>query len=251
MFFGFREVNGLYPGVAPRISAYDRVATMFSPKGRLYQVEYASKIVEQGTLGIGMVYNKGVLFGADKNIVSSLVLPGSIEKLFKIDDHIGAISSGLVGDARRLIRIAREKAQENQMYYEEKIEVETLVKEISGIKQIFTQYAGMRPFGVSFIIGGINNGEKKLFETEPSGALAQYRAAAIGKNKAKAMEILEKKYNEKMPFDQAVKLAVSIIRQCKEKKESFSLNSLDFAFIEIDKEFERIPPKKLKSLLGK
>jgi len=234
-----------------KTSAYDRVATMFSPKGRLYQVEYASKIVEQGTLGIGIVYNKGVLFGASKNIVTPLVIPDSIEKLFKIDGHIGAISAGLVGDARRLIRAAREKAQENQMYYGERIEVETLVKEISAIKQVFTQYAGMRPFGVSFIIGGISNGEKSLFETEPSGALARYKAIAIGKNKAKAMEILEKKYSEKMSLGEAAKLAVEAIKQSKEKKESFSLGNLDFAFIEKDKEFERIPPKKLSSLLGK
>ena len=241
----------VYPGGAMKSSAYDRVSTMFSPKGRLYQVEYASKIVEQGTLGIGIVYNKGVLLAASKNIVSQLVIPESIEKLFKIDDHIGAISAGLVGDARRLVKIARERAQENQMYYEEKIGVETLVKEISAIKQVFTQYAGMRPFGVSFIIGGVSDGEKALFETEPSGALARYRATAIGKNKAKAMDLLEKKYSEKMQLQEAAKLAVDVIKQTREKKEPFLLNSLDFAVIEEGKEFERIPAKKLKSFLGK
>ena len=241
----------MFPGAMQRTNAYDRVSTMFSPKGRLYQVEYASKIVEQGTLGLGLVFSNGILFGASKNVVTSLVIPESIEKLFKIDDTIGAISAGLVGDARRLIGIAREKAQENQMYYGERIGVEALVKEISGIKQLFTQYAGMRPFGVSFIIGGISNGEKKLFETEPSGALARYRAAAIGRGKSKAMEILEKKYNEKMGLEEAIGLAVSVIKQCKEKKEPFLLGSLDFAVIEEGKEFERIPPKKLKSYLGK
>ncbi|MEM0359968.1 MAG: archaeal proteasome endopeptidase complex subunit alpha [Candidatus Diapherotrites archaeon] len=239
-------------GGAPKTSAYDRVSTMFSPKGRLYQVEYAAKIVEQGTLGVGIIYDTGVLFAAEKNITSPLLLPESIEKLFKIDDHIGAISAGLVGDARRLIKIARERAQENQMYYEEKIEVETLVKELSAIKQYFTQYAGMRPFGVSFIIGGYDGiNEKKLFETEPSGALAQYKATAIGKNKAKAMEVLEKGYNEKMSLEQAAKLAFEALKQSREKKEPISLNSLDFALIEDGKEFERLSQKKLKSLLGK
>jgi proteasome alpha subunit len=239
-------------GGAPKTSAYDRVSTMFSPKGRLYQVEYAARIVEQGTLGLGIIYSDGVLFAADKNITSPLLLPESVEKLFKIDDHIGAISAGLVGDARRLVKIAREKAQENMMYFEEKIEVETLVKELSAIKQYFTQYAGMRPFGVSFIIGGYDGAnEKKLFETEPSGALAQYKATAIGRNKAKAMEILEKDYNEKMALEQAVRLAAEALKQSKDKKEAFSLNSLDFAFIEDGKEFERISQKKLKSLLGK
>jgi len=241
----------LIPGASPRSTAYDRVATMFSPKGRLYQVEYASKIVEQGTLGIGLVYKKGVILGANKNIPTKLVIAPSIEKLFKVDAHIGAISSGLVGDARRLVRIAREKAQENSMYYEEKIEVETLVKELAGIKQVFTQYAGMRPFGVSFIIGGVDFKGKHVFETEPSGALAEYKAIAIGKGKKQAMELLEKKYNEKAGLEEGIKLAYEAVKHSLEKKEPFSINNLDFAFIEEGKEFERIPVKKLKSILGK
>lgn len=232
-------------------TAYDRAATMFSPKGRLYQVEYASKIVEQGTLGIALIYNKGVLFGAEKAITSSLMLPESIEKLFKIDDHIGAISAGLVGDARRLIKIAREKAQENMIYYEEKIDVETLVREISSIKQIFTQYAGMRPFGVSFIIGGTNDGRKRIFETEPSGALAEYRAAAIGKNKKKAMDLLERKYSEKLSLEEGIRLITSIIKQCKEKGETFNKENLEFAYIEEETPFTRISGKDLRSILGR
>ncbi|MBU0662078.1 archaeal proteasome endopeptidase complex subunit alpha [Candidatus Micrarchaeota archaeon] len=160
----------MYPG--SQTSAYDRVATMFSPDGRLYQVEYASKIVSQGTLGAALKYADGVLFAADKKVGSKLMIPDSVEKMFKVDGHIAAVSAGLVGDARRLVQIARQKAQENVMYYDESILVETLVKEVSNVKQIFTQYGGMRPFGVSFILGGVDNTGKRLFETEPSGALA-------------------------------------------------------------------------------
>ena len=232
-------------------TAYDRAATMFSPKGRLYQVEYASKIVEQGTLGIGLVYSKGVLLGAEKAITSSLMIPESIEKLFKIDDHIGAISAGLVGDARRLIKIARELAQENIIYYDESIDVEKLAKEISSIKQIFTQYAGMRPFGVSFIIAGVNNGKRRVFETEPSGALAEYKATAIGKNKKKALDLLEKKYSEKLSLEDGIKLIASIIKHCKEKGEAFNINNLEFAYIEDKVPFTKLTSKELKSALGK
>jgi len=88
--------------------------------------------------------------------------------------------------------MARQKAQENIMYYDEPISIEALVKEISNIKQIFTQYGGMRPFGISFIIGGVDVSGSRLFETEPSGALAEYNAIAIGKNKEKAMDRLRK-----------------------------------------------------------
>lgn len=236
---------------AKMASAYDRAATMFSPKGRLYQVEYASKIVEQGTLGIGLVYANGVLFGAEKAITSNLMIPESVEKLFKIDDHIGAISAGLVGDARRLVKIARELAQENMIYYDELIDVEYLAKEISSIKQVFTQYAGMRPFGISFIIGGINNGNKRIFETEPSGALAEYKATAIGRNKKKAMDFLEKKYSEKIGLEDGIKLIVNTIKQTKEKNEAFEINNLEFAYIEDGKPYTKLGAKELRAIVSR
>jgi len=240
----------MYP-MNRRSSAYDRVSTMFSPDGRLYQVEYASKIVEQGTMGTAIVYDKGVLFGADKKIVSRLILPDSVEKLFKVDDHIGAISSGLVGDARRLVQIARKEAQENKMYYEEKIEVETLVKRLSAVKQLFTQYAGMRPFGVSFIIGGVDDSGKRLFETEPSGALAEYTAIAIGREKKEAMKLFEKDYKENLPLEEGIDLIMRALQKGLDEKEKLDVNRLDFALIEEGTKFERIPKQKLKSILGK
>jgi len=240
----------MYP-VSQRSAAYDRAATMFSPDGRLYQVEYASKIVAQGTLGIGMIYDSGVLFGADKKVPSRLALPDSIEKMFKIDEHIAAISAGLVGDARRLVQIARQKAQENTMYYEEPIQVELLVKEISNIKQIFTQYGGMRPFGISFIIGGIDETGKRLFETEPSGALAEYKAIAIGKGRNEAMAFLEKEYSDNMTFDNAISLSLKALQKGLDEKEKISADRLDFGYIdEKKKRFNKIPKEKLKSFLG-
>jgi len=240
----------MYPG-SRKSSAYDRVSTMFSPDGRLYQVEYASKIVEQGTLGVGVVYNNGIIFGADKNVSSKLLKAASIEKIFKVDHHIGAISSGLVGDARRLVQLARKEAQENRMYYEEDIQVETLVKQISGIKQLFTQYAGMRPFGVSFIIAGVDETGPRLFETEPSGALAEYMAITIGKGKKEAMKLLEKQYKEGLSFDGAIALVLEALRKGLGEKEKLDVNRLDFAFVERGRAFERIPKQKLKSVLGK
>ncbi len=230
---------------------YDRVATMFSPDGRLYQVEYAAKIVGQGTLGVGIRYADGVLFGADKKVPSKLLLPESIEKLFKIDDHVAAVSAGLVGDARRLIGIARNKAQENIMYYEEAIQIETLVKEVSNVKQVFTQYGGMRPFGISFIIGGVDDTGARLFETEPSGAMAEYNATAIGKNRGKAMELMEKQYKEGMTLDSAVALALKALKAGLDEKETLDYNRMEFAFIDAGRKFKKISAEKLKSYLGK
>src|SRR3989338_1974594 len=156
---------------------------MFSPDGRLYQVEYASKIVSQGTIGVAMKYKDGVVFGAEKKVPSKLLLPDSIEKMFVVDKHVAVVSAGLVGDARRLVGVARNKAQENQMYYEEPIGIEVLVKEISNIMQLFTQYGGMRPFGISFIVGGVDNSGRRLFESEPSGALPSTWPSPSGKER--------------------------------------------------------------------
>lgn len=233
------------------MAGYDRVATMFSPDGRLYQVEYASKIVSQGTVGVGLTYPEGVLFGADKKVSSNLLIPESIEKLFLVDDHIGAVSAGLVGDARRLVEIARQKAQENMVYYDEPIHVETLVKEVSSLMQAFTQYGGMRPYGVSFIIGGNDETGSRLFETEPSGALAEYKAVAIGSKRNEAMNVFEKEYSESISYQEALRLMLKAIEKALPENESMDYKRLDFAKIVNNNKFEKIPNEELKSLLGK
>ena len=232
-------------------AGYDRVATMFSPDGRLYQVEYASKIVAQGTIGAALKYSDGIIFGADKLVSSRLALPESIEKMFKIDDHIIALSAGLVGDARRLAGMARQKAQENVMYYDQPIGVEALVKEVSNINQLYTQYGGMRPFGVSFIFGGVDSTGKRLFETEPSGALAEYSAIAIGRNRDKAMQFFEKNYKEEMSFDSGVTAILKAMKASLPEKQKLDYKNLEFAYIDRKKEYSKISNEVLKGYLSK
>ncbi len=223
---------------------------MFSPDGRLYQVEYASKIVSQGTMGVACKYSDGLLFGAEKKVNSRLLIPESVEKMFVVDDHILAISAGLVGDARRLVGIARQKAQENRMYYDEAIQIENLVKEVSNIMQVFTQYGGMRPFGISFIVGGIDRTGKRLFETEPSGALAEYHAIAIGRNRNKAMDLFEKDWKENLSRDAAVRLCVKGIESGLEEKEKLEVKRLEFIYIDSAKQFKPISQDEIKSILN-
>ncbi|MCR4368776.1 MAG: archaeal proteasome endopeptidase complex subunit alpha [archaeon] len=239
----------MYPVSQP--ANYDRAATMFSPDGRLYQVEYASKIVSQGTMGVACKYNEGIIFGAHKKVPSNLMLPESVEKIFPVDDHIVAVSAGLVGDARRLVGIARQKAQENKMYYEEPIQTETLVKEISNVKQVFTQYGGMRPFGISFIVGGVDQTGKRLFETEPSGALAEYHAVAIGKNRNKAMEFFEKEWKENISRDAAIKLSLKALEHGLDEKEKFDVNKLQFMVIDTNtRKYSSVSKEELKAVMS-
>ena len=140
-----------------QMMGYDRAITMFSPDGRLLQVEYAKKTVRQGSTAIGMVCKDGVLFVTDKRIIDKLVVPESVEKIFQIDDHIGATASGILSDARVLIERAQLKAQQHKVTFDSPIDTLSIVKDMCNIKQICTQSGGLRPFGVSILVGGIDN----------------------------------------------------------------------------------------------
>jgi len=192
----------------PRQEAYDRAITIFSPEGNLYQVEYASKLIARAAPGLGIKYKGGILLGGVKFLPTKLMVPQSLEKIFKVDDNIYAVSSGLAGDARFLIDIARELAVYNWQVYDEPIQISYLVKRISAIMHEFTQSGGVRPFGVSLIFGGYESSEStfKLFEAELTGAYAEYKAIAIGSNADKVMDLLEKKYNDNLSKKEALSL---------------------------------------------
>lgn len=199
------------------VMAYDRAITVFSPEGRLYQVEYASKIIERGTPAMALKYKEGILLLVDFNFDSKLLVTDSIEKIFKVDDHIYFISAGLAGDARKLSENAREFAAENKFLYDEQIEVSTVSKKVATIMQVFTQYGGMRPFGVSFIVIGKDELGYHIFETEPSGAVAEYSALAIGRGKQKATTLFEKKYTQNMSYENGLELLKETIQDIYEK----------------------------------
>ena len=189
-------------------AGYDRALTVFSPDGRLFQIEYAREAVKRGTTSIGIKSKDGVIFAVDKKIKSKLIESSSVEKIFKIDEHIGTASSGLVADARRLVDIARQQAQINRLNYHEPISVTGLAKYIGDLEQMYTQSGGIRPFGISLIIGGVSDGECKLYETDPSGALVEYKATAIGLGRDKALDLFEEKYEDDLSLEDAIDLAI-------------------------------------------
>ena len=223
-----------------QVMAYDRAITVFSPEGRLYQVEYASKIIERGTPAMAVRFKEGIIYLADFNLDSKLLISESIEKIFKVDDNIVLLSAGLAGDARRLSQIARESAQENRILFDEEIEVATLAKKIASVKQIFTQYGGMRPFGVSFIFVGKDDSGFHLFESEPSGAIAEYSAIAIGRKKQKVMEFFEKKYKDNLTEKQAINLIIDALKLTYDKQK------LDLTKIKIFKLDKKITQLNIK-----
>ncbi len=198
--------------------AYDRAITVFSPDGRLFQVEYAREAVKRGTTALGIIYKDGVMLAIDKNIESKLLKGESIEKIFKIDDHITIATSGLIADARRLIDDARVTAQQEKYTYDEPIDVEVLTRELCDLKQAYTQFGGARPFGAALLIIGIDDTGKHLFETDPSGAFRELYASSIGSGKKEADEILEKEYTPDISKEDAIALALKIFTKVGDKK---------------------------------
>ena len=228
---------------------YDRSITMFSPDGRLLQVEYAKKTVKQGSTAIGIACKDGIVLVCDKRITSKLLVPEAIEKMFRIDDHIAATASGIISDARVLIDRAQVKAQQHAVTYDTKIDVLSIVKEICDLKQICTQSAGLRPFGVSLLVGGVeDDGTIKLFLTEPYGLYFQHYAAVIGEGDAEIFPILEKRYKPGITLDEGLKLGLSLMKEF--LKTEFNFERMVVAYINnTDKRYTKLSDDDMKKLL--
>jgi proteasome alpha subunit len=192
----------------PQSMGYDRAITVFSPDGRLFQVHYAQEAVRRGATVMGLKSKEGIALIVDKRISTKLLEAQSIEKIFKIDEHIGAASSGLVADGRVLVERVRIEAQVNRLTYEEPITIECLAKKVSDHIQKTTQYGGTRPYGSALLIAGIDDSGQRLFETDPSGALYEYKACAIGANRNKVMEMMEAQHSVEMSLNDAIILGI-------------------------------------------
>ncbi|SEQ35655.1 archaeal proteasome endopeptidase complex subunit alpha [Natrinema salaciae] len=228
--------------------AYDRGITIFSPDGRLYQVEYAREAVKRGTASIGVRTNDGVVLAVDKRVPSPLLEDSSVEKIHKADDHVGIASAGHVADARQLIDFARRQTQVNQLRYGEPIGVETLTKEVTDHIQQYTQVGGARPFGVALIVGGIQNGEPRLFETDPSGTPYEWKALAVGSDRGELQTFLEENYDPEADLDGGIRLALDALASVNEG--SLLPNEVGLATIDVETEsFEQFDQDRIQSHL--
>jgi len=223
---------------------YDRAATMFSPEGHLLQVEYAEKAVRLGSSSIGMVCSDGVFILADKRNDDVLVVPDSAQKIYEIDNHIIASVAGLVADARVLIEKVQVLAQQNRMTYDSPIEPELIIKEISTLKQQFTQYGGARPFGVSVMVAGIQNHKGRLYNSDITGNYYEYFANAVGEDDTEIKDILREKYKKDLTLKKGVDLAVEAMKKVKGDK--FKIEKFELSYLENKKEeIKRVEGKKI------
>ena len=198
--------------------AYDRAITVFSPDGRLFQVEYAMELVNRGATILAIRCAGGVVIGAEETI-DPLEESEYSWKIFKIDDHVGAAIVGLSSDARILIDQARIHAQSNKLTYDEPIDTEVVTKRICDIKQLYTQHAGVRPFGVSMIFAGVDKSGSRVFGTHPSGTYRGYKARTEGAGRETVFNILKEEYKEEIVLKDCTKLVVKCLVKALEARQ--------------------------------
>ena len=221
---------------------YDMTPTMYSPDGRIYQVEYAIETVKRGAIAIGLQAKDGVVMAVEEKS-RDLQVEDITQKIFQVDDHIGIAAAGYIPDARILVDSARFFSQSNKLTYDESVEIETVAKHLADQSHQFTQYSGVRPFGVALIIAGVDRKGTRIFVTDPSGTYVPYAAVAIGGNSDEVTDFLEKNYKEEMSMDDAISMAITAINLKNDEK---GVKHIRMSRIKLDaKQFEKIPNEEL------
>jgi proteasome alpha subunit len=225
----------------PGQMAYDRASTVFSPDGRLFQVEYALQAIQMGGTAVAVTYDGGIVFVAYRNLpVSSLADAGSIEKSFAIDPGLGCVTAGLIADSRVLIEFLRLEAQRHRIIFGESAPFTVLGHALGTHLQQFTQFGGTRPFAVSLLLGGFNaDGAPGLLELDPSGATIGWKAYAIGRNRRAVADFLEEKIPASRTEEVAFRLAVQAVAEG--SPTPFPPEALDASILEPETELRRLP----------
>ncbi|GET04319.1 proteasome subunit alpha type-4 [Rhizophagus clarus] len=170
---------------------YDARTTIFSPEGRLYQVEYAMEAISHAGTALGILASDGIVIAAEKKVTSKLLEQATTsEKIYLLNDNVICGVAGITADANILINYARQAAQQYLFTYDEDIPVEQLVQRLCDLKQGYTQYGGLRPFGVSFIYAGHDSHYGfQLYHSDPSG---NYDDITLKEAKELAAKVLSK-----------------------------------------------------------
>lgn len=224
---------------------YDMTPTMYSPDGRIYQVEYAMETVKRGTLALGIKTKEGVIMAVEEK-PRALQTANITQKIFQIDFHIGVAAAGYIPDARVQVENARLFSQGTKLTYDEAVEVETVAKHLADQSHQFTQYSGVRPNGVALIIAGVDMKGESVYLTDPSGTFIQYAAVAIGAGSDEVNSFLEKNYDFDMGLEDAATLAIAAINIKAEKKDG--VDHIKMAKVTSkNKEFEKISESDIKN----
>jgi len=192
-------------------TGYDLSASQFSPDGRVFQVEYAQKAVENSGTAVGIRGKDGVVFGVEKLVTSKLYEVGANKRIFHIDRHIGMAVAGLLADARQLAEIARQEAANYKSQYGNDVPCKVLADRVAMYMHAYTLYSFVRPFGCSVIFSSYADKVPQMFMIEPSGICHGYFGCTIGKARQAAKTEIEKIKMKEMPMRELVKEVAKII----------------------------------------
>jgi len=193
---------------------YDTRTTIFSPEGRLYQVEYAMEAISHAGTCLGILANDGILLAAERRNTNKLLDEVfSSEKIYKLNDDMVCSVAGITSDANVLTNELRLIGQRYLIQYGESIPCEQLVSWLCDVKQAYTQYGGKRPFGVSILyMGWDKHYGYQLYQSDPSGNYSGWKATCIGNNSAAAVSSLKQEYKEgEMTLKDAKTLSIKVL----------------------------------------
>lgn len=227
---------------------YDMTPTMYSPDGRIYQVEYAIETVKRGTLAIGIKCKDGVIIAVEEN-PRALQVADITQKIFQVDQHIGVAAAGYIPDARVQVDNARFFSQSTKLTFDEPVEVETVAKHLADQCHQFTQYSGVRPYGVALIIAGVDQKGGSVYVTDPSGTYVSYAAVAIGASSDEVTDFFEKNYKTEISLEEGAVLATAAINLKSEKKDG--VKHVKMSWIKLDKKIlEKIPESEIEKFVN-
>jgi 20S proteasome subunit alpha 3 len=193
---------------------YDTRTTIFSPEGRLYQVEYAMEAIGHAGTCLGILANDGIILAAEKKNTNVLLDDENFfsDKIYKLYDDMVCSVAGITSDANVLTNELRLLAQRYILQYGESMPCEQLVAYLCDIKQAYTQYGGKRPFGVSILYMGWDKEYGfQLYQSDPSGNYGGWKATCIGNNSNAAISMLKQDYKEGLSLQEAKAMVIKIL----------------------------------------
>jgi proteasome alpha subunit len=231
------------------IPGYERMYG-FSPDGRILQVDYAMVMVNNSPTAWGIQVEDGIVLAGLEKRIDTLQDRSFSQKLFQIDEHIATVVAGFNSDARLLVEYARNEAQVNRLLYDEPMDVEFLVRKLSNTVQAYTQHAGMRPFGISMLIGGVDMIGASLYQLDPTGIYFKYFASAIGVGREDILKVFRDNYSVNASLDEAITLGIR--GSIEALKDEVAPDRLRLGIIRVDeKKFRLLSPEEIKKYYDK